>query len=49
MRHVRLTPQAAKDLTVFDELTDQRITNALLYLVQHPLNGKPLAVMFQKE
>jgi mRNA-degrading endonuclease RelE of RelBE toxin-antitoxin system len=49
VREVRLTPQAVKDLTVFDELTRQRIKNALRHLAQHSLDGKPLKGKFQKE
>lgn len=42
MRQVRLTPQAAKDLSIFDELTRRRIKHASRHLAQHPLEGNLL-------
>lgn len=49
MRQVRLTPQARKDLRVFDEATRNRVKEALRHLAEHPADGKPLKGQFQKE
>lgn len=49
MRQIRLTPQAVKDFKSFDELTRERIKQALRYLADNPLEGKPLKGQFQKD
>ncbi len=49
MKKVRLTPQAQKDLEIFDPPTLTKIKEALRHLSFHPLEGKPLKGRYKKE
>ncbi len=49
MKHVRLTPQAQKDLKAFAPATITKIKEALRHLSFHPLEGKSLKGPYKKE